>query len=114
MDFPKKVEGTDHRCIVYLKKKDIFKNQKSGEKLHKLRGQPTSVAWNFANAMAKTCSVLSVKIAQIVSKTTTRKLSIGVLFLYYSWFVFYLNVLYFEPQTNICVKVWPVNIWHEN
>ena len=36
MDLSKKVKGTDHRCIVYLKKKEIFKNQKSGEKPHKL------------------------------------------------------------------------------
>ena len=36
MDFPRKGEGTDHKYIVYLKKKEIFMNQKSGEKLQKL------------------------------------------------------------------------------
>ena len=36
MDFPKKGEETDHRCIVYLKKTEIFMNQKSGEKPQKL------------------------------------------------------------------------------
>ena len=34
--FPWKGEGADHRYIVYLKKKEISVNQKSGEKPQKL------------------------------------------------------------------------------
>ena len=34
--FSQNMRGKDHRYIIYLKKKEIFKNQKSGEKLQKL------------------------------------------------------------------------------
>ena len=51
--FPQKIRGKDHRRIVYLKKKEIFKNQKSGEKPQKLWERPIGVARNFANAVAK-------------------------------------------------------------
>ena len=33
--FSQERRGGDHRCIMYLKKKEIFMNQKSGEKPHK-------------------------------------------------------------------------------
>ena len=35
MDFPKRGEETDHRCIVYLKKTDIHESE-AGEKRHRL------------------------------------------------------------------------------
>ena len=56
--------------------KDRYESE-AGEKPHRLRGQPTGVAQNFADEVAKTC-LLSVKIAQMVSKTATRKLNIAV------------------------------------
>ena len=72
MDFPKKGEGTDHRCIVYLKK--TYESE-AGEKPHRPTYQCCSELYRCSG---KDVSVLSVKIAQMVTKTATRKLNIAV------------------------------------
>ena len=51
MDFPKKRRG-DRSQMYRLFEKDIFMNQKLAKSP---TGQPTSVARNIADAVAKTC-----------------------------------------------------------
>ena len=60
MDFPKKGEGTDHRCIVYLKKKEVFKTQSPVKAPEALR----TTYWcclEFCTCSGKDLSVLSAK-----------------------------------------------------
>ena len=68
MNFPKK--GTDHRCIIFLKDRDIHESEVQLKSPEALR-RTYKCCLKLCKCSGKDQSALSVKIAQIVSKITT-------------------------------------------
>ena len=75
------MRGKDHIHIIYLKKKDIQKKQRSSENPRHFEDN-LLVLLGTLQMQWQRHLCLCCQMTQVVSKTTTQKLNIGVNFIY--------------------------------